>query len=288
MSLLHGAVEAWVRRNAPRDPRQPPAGRAPAIVVTGGSEGIGLALARRFRAGGQTVILVARHADRLAAAAADLSGTPGPRVLWIALDVTEEDAPGLLAAAVAAQGHYIDVLINNAGIGLGGPFAEQDAAVLDRLIALNVAACTALLRHVLPDMLARARGGVMLVASLGGFAPGPYQAAYYASKAYVLALGEAVQAETSGSGVRVCVLTPGPVETEFHRRMGVGVDTALYRRLMPQASVAQVADAAFRGYRLARPVIIPGVLNRLAALAMRIIPHRLVIPTLGWLLWPRT
>jgi short-subunit dehydrogenase len=282
MNPLYRLADLWVARAAPSRPAPPPKGLMPAVVVTGGSEGIGFALAGRFRALGLAIILVARHEDRLAAAAAKLLRTDGPVVLTIPLDLTQADAAQHLIEKVTASGHYVEILINNAGIGLGGAFAEMPAADIDRLIALNVRTATGLMRAVLPDMLARGSGGVLTLASLGGFAPGPWQAAYYASKAYLLSLSEAVAAETAGSGVRIMALAPGPVETRFHQRMHA--DHALYRVLMPQLSAEAVAGAGYRGYRLGRRVVVAGLVNKLTALAMRLIPHILLIRVIGWLL----
>jgi short-subunit dehydrogenase len=186
---------------------------------------------------------------------------------------------------LAARGGYADVLVNSAGIGLAGRFGEQSADALTQLVDLNVRALTALTRHFLTGMRVRGRGGILNLASLGGYAPGPNQAAYYASKAYVLSLSEAVAAETAGEGVRVCALAPGPVDTRFHARMGA--EGALYRTLLPPASAEAVARAGYLGFALGWRVTIPGLINPFLALAMRVMPHRLVIPIVGWLLQPR-
>jgi short-subunit dehydrogenase len=134
-------------------------------------------------------------------------------------------------------------------------------------------------------MRVRGRGGILNVASLGSYVPGPNQAAYYASKAYVLSLSEAIAAETAGEGVRVCALAPGPVNTAFHARMGA--ERALYRAFVPPASAEAVARAGYLGFVLGWRVTIPGVFNPLLALATRILPHRIVIPVVGLLLRPR-
>ncbi len=149
-------------------------------------------------------------------------------------DVTATDAIATIEAALAAHGAYADVLVNSAGIGLSGPFHAHAPEDVVRLIDLNVRALTQLTRHFLPGMRVRGRGGILNVASLGGYTPGPNQAAYYASKAYVLSLTEAIAAETAGEGVRVCALAPGPVNTAFHARMGRGDG------LLPHARAAGV------------------------------------------------
>src|SRR6185295_19609529 len=128
-------------------------------------------------------------------------------------------------------------------------------------------------------------GGVLNVASIGSYAPGPYQAVYYASKAYVLSLSEAVAAETAGEGVRVSALAPGPVNTGFHRKMGS--ERAFYRYLVLPASPESVAAAGYRGFAFGWRVIVPGILNPALAVAMRILPHRIVIPIIGRLLKQR-
>jgi hypothetical protein len=134
-------------------------------------------------------------------------------------------------------------------------------------------------------MLARARGGVLNVASLGGLAPGPYQAAYYASKAYVISLSEAVGYETAGSGVRLSVLAPGPVDTGFHAAMGA--EHSFYRQLIFPLSPEATARAAYHGYVLGWRLIVPGLMNKVLAVALRILPHTALLPLIGWLLRPR-
>jgi len=255
---------------------------APITVVTGGSEGIGLALAHRFAKAGDHVAIVARNPERLARAASELRAA-GATVVEIAADVTAPDTPAVIDAALAARGYYADVLINNAGIGLSGAFADEPEAAIERAMATNVTALTRLTRHMLPAMLNRRRGGILNVASMGGFMPGPYQALYYASKAYVLSLTEALAFEAAGNGVRIAVLAPGPVETRFHARMGA--ERARYRTLMHAMSPARVAGFGYWGFRVGRRVIVPGFVWPVVALAARITPHVLLNPMMAWLLY---
>lgn len=266
------------------------AGRQPAVAVTGGSRGIGLAIARRFHGAGRTVLLIARSSGDLDAAATSIGPSEGQvasddaRVLVLALDVTAADAGERIEAALAAEGCYLDILVNNAGLGLGGRFVDQEPERIDRLVDLNVGAVTRLTRYALPRMLARGRGGIVNVSSLGGLMPGPYQAAYYASKAYVVSLTRALAFEARGRGVRIAALLPGPVETEFHADMGA--DHAAYRYLLPASSPDAVAASAYRGYRLGHRLIVPGVLNWVLARISGAIPYALIVPTMGFLLWP--
>ncbi len=284
---MRSLVLAWRRRWWRRDPAALAAfeGLRPVTVVTGGSEGIGLELARRFASAGNDVMLVARRLEPLEQAAVQIRAETKADVVVLPLDVTVPDAVAQIEAALASHGAYADVLVNNAGIGLAGPFHAHAAADVLRLVDLNVRALTHLTHHFLPGMRVRGRGGILNLASIGGFAPGPNQAAYYASKAYVLSLTEAIAAETAGEGVRVCALAPGPVNTRWHEK--AGAQSAFYRSFVPPASARSVAWAGYLGYVLGLRVTIPGLVNPFMALAMRIMPHRIVIPIIGVLLRPR-
>ncbi|MGE3064309.1 MAG: SDR family NAD(P)-dependent oxidoreductase [Hyphomicrobiaceae bacterium] len=259
-------------------------GLEPAVVVTGASEGIGLELARCFVAEGRTVLLVARGRARLEAAARNLAIEHKGRVIALAADVTTADALQAVDAALARERCYCDVLVNNAGIGLSGSFAGNDPAVVAGLLDLNVRALTLLCRHMLPGMLVRGRGGILNIASVGSFVPGPYQAVYYASKAYVLSLTEAIAEEVAGQGVRITALAPGPVATAFTGRMGA--EASPYMRLVPLLTPGQAARSGHRAFRWGQRVAVAGLFNVPLALAIRAIPNRMLLPIVGWLLWP--
>jgi len=287
-SLLRAPLlQVWRRRRWRPDRAALAAyhGLKPMVVVTGASEGIGYALARRFAAAGSDLILVARRPQPLEEAAARLRADFHVEAVAVPADITEPQAIGVIEAALADRRAFADVLINNAGMGLAGAFISQPSEAVLQLLELNVLALTRLMRHFLPGMRVRGRGGILNLASLGGYVPGPYQAAYYASKAYVLALSEAVAAETAGEGVRVSALAPGPVNTNFHRHMGS--ERSFYRYLVPPASPDKVAAAAYCGFAFGWRVIIPGFFNPALALALRILPHRIGIAIVGWLLKPR-
>jgi len=287
MNPLLTLIDAWISRRAVsrEEARAATGDLTPIVVVTGGSEGIGLALARRFARAGHAIALVARREQPLAEAARIIGGEARTPVVTIALDITAPDAARLIVQQLAAEGFYLDVLVNNAGIGAAGAFAEQRAEEVLAVLDLNVGAASALMHAALPGMLARGRGGVLNVSSLGGYAPGPNQAVYYASKSYMLSLSEAVAEEVAGRGVRVAVLVPGPVSTAFHARMGAG--SAFYRWLLPDLSPARVAWSGYWGFRLGRRVIVPGIFNLGMQFGLRIVPHRLMGPILAVLLAPR-
>jgi len=279
--------DLWIGRRRRVDPaaRAAVTGRRPAAVVTGASAGIGRTLAIELARRAEAVILVARRQEALDAVAEEIRARSSATVVALALDLTRPDAATAIESAASAAGLYVDELVNNAGMGLSGAFVDQPADAIDRLVALNVAVPTRLMRHFLPAMLARGRGGVLNVASLGGYTPGPYQAAYYASKAHVISLTRAVAWEERGRGVRIAVVAPGPVETGFHATMQA--ERSLYRLLVPAPSAAAVARAAVRGYDWGCAAIHPGLLAPAAAVFLSVMPRLLLLPFIGALLWPR-
>jgi uncharacterized protein len=280
-------ASAWINRknfdtSARRAARERVADLSPAVVITGASRGIGLALAQVFHAAGHTVVLIARNETELMTAAQSFEPSATARVLTLALDVTAPNAESQLDDGLARAGCYLDTLVNNAAIGVSGRFDQNPLQDIDNLVAINVAALTRLTRHALPGMIARGSGGILNIASLGGAVPGPYQAAYYASKAYVMSLTEALASEAGGLGVRISLVAPGPVATSFHENMGA--DRALYRILLPECSPARVAAIAYRGFQLGQRLIVPGITNRFFYLALRLLPHPISVTLTGWLL----
>jgi short-subunit dehydrogenase len=232
------------------------------------------------------LLLVARTEEKLRKAREALAGAALDKPIHtLSLDITADDAATLIDAELDRLGGYCDVLVNSAGSGLSGPFAEEPEDKVMALVDLNVSALTRLTHHYLKPMTVRGEGGIVNLASVGSYGPGPNQAAYYASKAYVLSLTEAIAHENAGLGVRICAIAPGPVGTAFHARMGA--QRAVYRLFSPLASPAVVGWLGYWGYVLGARVIWPGIVTPLAALFMRLMPHRLLNPIVSLLLNPR-
>ncbi len=255
---------------------------APVTVITGASEGLGLALAREFARAGHGLLLVARGRAALEAAAGGIARDTGVRVEIQVADLASRKGCASVVTALEKHGLHADYLVNNAALGLSGPYAEHEGGEVMRLVDLNVRALSDLTARLLPGMIARDRGGVLNVGSMAGFFPGPYQAAYYASKAYVLSLSEALAQEVAGTNVRVCVVAPGPLATRFHARMGAQRD--YYIRFQGLMGVEQVARSARAGLVRGRRVIVPGAINWVSAQFLRVAPHILLVPFAAWLL----
>lgn len=277
---------AWWRRHV-RDAGALPEdqGKTPVCVITGGSEGIGRHLANEFAARGHALLLIARTKTALETAAAELRRNYPVKVYIAAIDLTLPEPEKTIAAALDANALYAEILVNNAAIGIGGAFADQDAAKLTALCRLNIEALMVLTRAFLPAMLRRGHGGILNLASLGGLFPGPYQAAYYASKAYVLSLTEALAFENAGRGVLISAAAPGPVATRFHERMGA--KSALYLQLLSVMKPARAARIIVSGFMGRRTLIVPGFVPSFNAFAVRLIPHAVLVPFIGWLLRQR-
>lgn len=284
---LYHLIDAWISRRAisASQARTAIGELRPIAVITGGSEGIGLAFARRLAKAGYDVALVARRPEPLDAAARLIRDETRAEVITITLDLTGPDAAAAIERRLAESGRYPDILVNNAGIGTAGPFSATDVEKVHQIIDLNIRAATVLMRAFLPGMLARGRGGIINVSSLGGFAPMPYLAAHYASKAYLISLSHAVAEEVAGRGVRITCVAPGPARTAIHDRMGT--QGAIYRWLLPHVGVDRIARIGYRGYRLGRRLVVPGVVNSALAVAMKVLPNRLLAPITGALFRPR-
>jgi short-subunit dehydrogenase len=252
-------------------------GLRPITVITGASAGIGVALARVFARHGHELALVARRADRLQALADEISATGAVKPLVICADLGHPGAARQIREALAAENAEAQYIVNNAGYGLIGLAGERDRDDLLGMIDVHVRALTELSLAFI-DSLARNRGGLLNVGSMAGFLPGPGMAVYYASKSYVLSLSEALHSELKGLGVRVSVLCPGPVPTEFAQRAGLAEQLA--PGLLTQ-SAERVAELGYRGLMRGQRVVVPGLLNRLVVFIVPLVPRRLLLHLVG-------
>ncbi|WP_426443513.1 SDR family NAD(P)-dependent oxidoreductase [Bradyrhizobium genosp. P] len=246
-------------------------------LITGASAGIGTELARVFASNGHRVALVARRADRLKALADELAGKGGAAPIVIPCDLQEIDAGDKIATALTEAGVEIEYLVNNAGFGLFGLANKQDRAEQLNIIAVNIRAMTDLsLRFA--DQLIRNHGGILNIGSIAGFLPGPGMAVYYASKAYVLSFSEALRCELAPQGVRVTVVCPGPVPSEFQARAGFapGFDSAIL-----DVSAAEVARQAYRGLMANKRAVLPGLFIKLVPFLLRLFPRSFILTAVG-------
>lgn len=238
--------------------------------MTGASAGIGAAFARALRARGEKLIVVARRAERLAELAKELGGPEA--VAQVALDVAAPGAAERLAAEVGSRGLAVDWLVNNAGVGHTGRFAEEPEDRVLGMLDLNARAMVALTRRFLPGMLERRRGTVINVVSTAAFQPIPYMAVYAATKAFALSFTEALAEELRGTGVRVQALCPGLTATEFQEV--AGTDKVAFNKTAAQTPDAVVAES-LRGIERGRTRVISGFMNRATVSAQRFVPQAL-------------
>lgn len=244
-------------------------------LVTGASAGLGVDFARQLAAEGKRQVLVARRKDRLEALCAELGNARA-----VEMDLSEAGAVDQLMADLAAHDEQVGLLVNNAGFGLAGAFAELDGKRQRQIIDLNCGALTELAHAVLPGMIERKSGAILNVASTAAFQPGPGMAVYFATKAYVLSLSEALHEEVKRHGVVVSALCPGPTATEFGEVAGFGPSNLLTK---VSADSASVVRAALAGVDRGKAVIIPGLMNKSTAQAHRLFPRSWVRKVAGML-----
>ncbi len=249
------------------------------VLITGASGGIGYELAKLFARDHHNLVLVARSADKLTQVAAELQPR-GITVKTIALDLAEPPAPKFLFDQLQREGITTDILINNAGFGAFGNFAQMPEEEILGQINLNITALTQLTRLFLPPMLALRSGRIMNVASTAGFQPGPLMAVYYATKAYVISFSEAIANELRHSGVTVTCFCPGATHTGFAKRAGTEKS-----RLFKQLGAMSAEKVALDGYRAVmegRTLAISGAHNWLVAQSSRFAPRKMVTAVSRW------
>jgi uncharacterized protein len=257
----------------------------PLALVTGASSGIGADLARELARHGHDLVLTARRVEPMQALAGELESL-GAKSTVIAADLSKPGAAARLAEDLGARRLSVDVLINNAGLGAGGAFAESDPARVAEMLNVNVVALTELTRALLPGMIERRRGRVMLVASTAAFQPGPSMAVYCATKAYVLSFGEAITYELRGTGVTVTTLCPGPTRTGFTDVANTGSSVLFDGPLSSVMTSAQVARLGYRAFAAGKSVLVTGMINKLIAMSGRFSPRFIQLPVTSGILKP--
>ena len=245
----------------------------PLALITGASSGIGAALARETAKDGYDVILSARRLEPMCRSRANWKRMASATI--IAVDLSKPEGTANLVREIEQRGLAIDLLINNAGLGANGSFAKSDIERMGEMLQVNIFALTELTRLILPNMIARKRGRVMLLASLASFQPGPQMAVYCASKAYAQPWADC---HNCALGVTVTTVCPGATDTDFARVAGtenVGLHRSAMSSLMSSEEVARIG---YQGTKAGRRVVITGFMNRMMAAASRSSPHAVVLP----------
>lgn len=251
-------------------------------LITGASAGLGAAFARLLARRGYDVALTARRLERLDALAAEIRDAAGVRAITIAADLADPAAPEAILQALAAQGLQPDALINNAGYGLGGTFADTRWEDQQRFLQVMVTAPCELAHRVLPGMVERRFGRIVNVASLAGLVPGAAgHTLYAASKSLLIKFSQSLHLETGPAGVHVSALCPGFTYSEFHDVNGTRerVSTATPGFMWMQAE--PVVEAGWRAVEANRAVCVPGAVNKTAAAIAKLVPEDLVLAILA-------
>jgi short-subunit dehydrogenase len=239
-------------------------------LITGASTGIGRSLARVFARQGHDLAITARHEEPLQTLKQELTAAFTVNVHTAIADLSAPDGAALLRDDLDRAGVTVDVLVNNAGVGVFGDFPKTDLAEELRLIQLNVSSLVALTKYYLPGMIARRRGRILHVASTAAFLPGPHMSVYYASKAFVLSFSDATADEVRDTGVTISVLCPGPTTSNFQARARMERSRLVQGTMMDADTVA---EAGYRGLMRGTRVIIPGLMNRVVPVAVRLLPR---------------
>jgi hypothetical protein len=244
-------------------------------LITGATSGIGYELAYIHAKQGGNLVLVARSREKLEQIKLDLENKQLINVHIIEKDLSLKDSAKDVYDEVIKNNITVDYLINNAGFGVFGFFNENDLVRVEQMINLNITALTQFTRLFLPDMIKRGNGKIMNVASTAAFQPGPTMAVYYASKAYVLSLSEAISNEVKNTGVTVTTLCPGPTSSGFQEAASMQESRLVKGRTL--ATSKQVAEYGYNAMLKGKSVAIYGFLNYLLANSVRFFPRSAVL-----------
>jgi len=245
-------------------------------LITGASSGIGYEFARLLAQEGYDLVLVARSAERLAEVAREVATAHSIKAEFVALDLSQPEAPAQLFAEVKARGLSVDLLVNNAGFGDLSLFANCDWELQRQMIQVNVTTLAQLTRVFLPEMVQRKSGRILNVGSTGSFAPVPYMAIYAATKAFVLSFSEALFAELQGTGVTVTALCPGVTKTKFFAR---AKSEGMFLKKLNEMDARDVARIGYRALMKGKARVVPGWFNKIMIASMRLITRDLALWT---------
>jgi short-subunit dehydrogenase len=241
-------------------------------LITGASGGIGYEFAHIFANDGYNLVLIARSQEKLLNLKKELESLAD--VYIIVKDLSKPDAAQEVFDEVQGEHLKIDVLVNNAGLGDFGQFAQSDISKISSMIELNIKALTKLTRLFLPDMIERKSGKILNVGSLGSFQPGPLMAVYYASKAYVLSFSEAISRELKGTGVTVTALCPGPTKTNFQEAANLGMSGIFVNLQVAEAK--KVAEFGYKKMKKGKVIAVPGFFNKMAVFGVKLLPRKFI------------
>ena len=250
-------------------------------LITGASNGIGLELARTAASNNYNLILLARNAEKMMQLRAELEELYPIKVLAVGCDLTDPDAVEKVAALLQTRGIVPEILINNAGFGMYGPFEKIGTDTEENMIQLNITSLTDLTKVMYRQMRSRGSGKILNVSSIAGFMPGPCMSVYHATKAYVLSFTEALAVEAKGSGVTVTALCPGPTETNFENRASAGAGISAFKKFGKLPTAAKVAQYGWKSMMKGKTVAIHGKQNRRMVFFSRFLPRETVANLTG-------
>lgn len=244
------------------------------VLITGASSGIGAALAKEFAANGHDLVLIARNANRLNAIASEFKSRYGVLTRVVARDLADAESADRVYRQLREEGIRVDVLVNNAGFNVYGKFVGTDIKKELQMIQVMVASVTHLTKLFVRDMVEQGSGRILNICSTGSFAPGPLDAVYQASKAYMLSFSEALSEELRGTGVTVTALCPGATRTEFAERARM-TGTRLFKG--PNMSAESVARIGLKATMRGKRTVVAGLFNKLLVLSIRFSPKGMLL-----------
>lgn len=244
------------------------------VLITGGSEGIGLELAKLFAKDGYDLVLVSRDANKLHQAAQELEQAHRVKVHTIAKDLMRREAPHEIYEEVTRMGILIDILVNDAGQGVYGQFVNNDLQKELDIIQLNICAYVALTKYFLPDMVQRKEGRILNVGSIAGEMPGPWQAVYHGTKAFVHSWSEALRKELKNSHISVTILVPGATDTDFFEKANMKASKIYEEENL--ADPAKVAQDGYKGLMKGEHKVVSGLKNKAMVGMSQVTPDPMV------------